>query len=132
MLVLSRTCDLPARVREGELFWTKCFFHMKNVPWLPWYGQENSEIRLLPVPFELTVAASDPCDRFLHVCSAYPLLGSRRCDAVDSAREIYDEQFPGLALAEGGDVQLGVEQDGRLAGAPAGASAEDLSGTVIS
>src|SRR5689334_16950413 len=56
------------------------------------------------------------------------LLGSRRCDAVDSAREIYDEQFPGLTFAEGGDVQLGVEQDGRLPGAPA----EDLSGAVIS
>jgi hypothetical protein len=48
---------------------------MKNVPWQPWYGQENNGIRLFPVPFELTVAASDPCDRFLHVCSAYPLYG---------------------------------------------------------
>jgi hypothetical protein len=45
----------------------KCFFHMKNAPWQPWYGQENSGMRLFPVPFELTVAASDPCDRFLHV-----------------------------------------------------------------
>ena len=25
------------------------------------------------MPFELTVATSDPCDRFLRVCSAYPI-----------------------------------------------------------
>src|SRR3954471_19927302 len=51
----------------------ECFFHMKNAPWQPWYGQENSGMRLFPVLFELTVAASDPCDRFSYVCSAYPM-----------------------------------------------------------
>jgi hypothetical protein len=52
----------------------KCFFHMENAPWQPWYGQENSGMRLFTVPFELTVAASDPCDRFLHVSSTNPLV----------------------------------------------------------
>jgi hypothetical protein len=33
-------------------------------------------MRLFPVPFELTVVVSDPCDRFLHVCSAYPSIGN--------------------------------------------------------
>ena len=61
---------------KGNFSGQKCFFHMKNAPWQPWYGQENSGIRLFPVPFELTVATSDPCDRFLHVCSAYPSISS--------------------------------------------------------
>ena len=53
--------------------------------------------------------------------------GIRHNDTVDGAPKTHDEQLPGLVLAEGRDGQAGIEQDGRLASAPA----EDLPGAVI-